>query len=60
MAVNSRKRSRRSLMKTETVSPSPTRQLDTKTTNESKTAIQRQNSKPEAIALANPNDEMVK
>ncbi|XP_014096813.3 uncharacterized protein [Bactrocera oleae] len=58
MAVNSRKRSRRSLMKTETVSPSPTRQLDTKTTNESKTAIQRQNSKPEAIALANPNDEM--
>uniref|UniRef100_A0A034VBB5 Myb/SANT-like DNA-binding domain-containing protein n=1 Tax=Bactrocera dorsalis TaxID=27457 RepID=A0A034VBB5_BACDO len=57
-AANSRKRSRRSMMKSEAVSPSPTRQLDTISTNESKTAIQRQNSKPEAVALAKPNDEM--
>lgn len=57
-AVNSRKRSRRSFMKTEAVSPSPSKQLDKIATNESKTAILRENSKPEVVAPTNPDDEM--
>uniref|UniRef100_A0A0A1WQ95 Trihelix transcription factor GT-4 n=1 Tax=Zeugodacus cucurbitae TaxID=28588 RepID=A0A0A1WQ95_ZEUCU len=58
-AVNSRKRSRRSLMKTEAVNPSPTRQLNTVTTNESKSATLRENSKTQTAALTNQNNVMV-
>lgn len=47
-------------MKTEAVSPSPSKQLDKIATNESKTAILRENSKPEVVAPTNPDDEMVK